>query len=1136
MIPCENLFLEVQALREDTVWFVLDKDTLNGPAVLAPAEWEESKEFEWVKINRAYHNLGGAGADGGSQFPWSDAWPGDKYAKFNDDSSITLYYRPQESQGNECRYTVNEFYCEGLDANTGAQLSYELTLQRSGLGKDEEGIPEWEVQKDDVGDNYFTWVRAVEGQETLGGQPVKEITEDGKFPWNYGNSLDLDTPEGTWPDQFMSLVPGWDVDGTTATPRSLLKDFPELEQEDDDIYYNRNHPEYLGALPVYFEPEPLFIDGEYKRWEDLHNNGFPLVLRSTEFWTETYMFLPKDMVIPPSFDQPAYQPTLFPQRANDTPNILSGRDTQFTLSTIAFRGEIPEYQNLNISMICDNDENPIVEVKDLNYEELTDRFNYTWKGFVPHNTNALQVVVDWEFGSSSGQLVEELLVIHYAQGLGQYPEGVHPNFNEHVLSLDPDIWFGDQLETREQRFVTNFGSEDTGSGDGSSLWQWIPNAETANSDGAGGFYGVIRDSDQGTMDLLLRNTQTYQPVIEHPWLGSWWGGDCWRDGPIGPQPPAGSGTTLYFHYKGPVHNVGPFPWFTDATLTRYWRGDPENGQFEGRSEWNESKDIYSRMRRLGTEFKEELDYSNQADMDVDGYHTVIMTVDQSYQTNFCDTTKTVWLYNYDWTNDSYFIAVPDIPQSLMFLEDIWTSHNTELLAFGAWRREMSRVEIESETQLLKRDLPPAPDELPKTLEEIEAWFESIRPTTFEVGESPSGAYTFVLNLSPLDGEVDLLEGVGAPEKGYEWIDVLTDASQINIDRGFDIDQGVLGVPFVGTLVATIQDTNLNIADTKEIKIASKVRLRAGNTTVWTGILNTLEYDWNPGKSPVLFLESWDGVALLNAALMRPRDYEKYDARIKAAAAALGLPVRVYPAVDGDYRDLTPVDDDLTGLQQVIRALDSEGSAAWVDKDGMLNATTREWYKNAVEATAAPLVLGNTTDFTDNPSVMGGYANAYCLSDFTYENSTRKVINGLVLANETQEEESGLDDLGNPIIVKNGVRTNWDFRDENSERIYGSASIRLNTNLPEDTGALSEYADYIFNTFGLPRERIRNVEFPVDRFEDLTIPDEIGLDIGEGVDILIQAPDGRVVMDKIHVISQVRHRITPTEWLMQLELI
>ncbi len=1163
MIPCENLFLEVQALRDDTIWFILDEDSLNGPAVLAPNDWEESKYFKWFKVNRSYHNL----PETDNQFPYTYASAADKYAQFNDDSSITLYYRPQESVGNTCRDGVDNFVCTGLDnGGTGDQLQYSLTLKRKGLGKDEEGIPEWETQKGEGLYQIFGWEQDFAGTT----YPNGIAAGDDQFP-KYALGRDPDNPtndpanpnadaniivDETWPDQFNSFVPGWDIRYkadeddpsiiySLGTPRSLLKDMPELEEEDNNINFNRNHPEYMGDYPVYWEPPLLFVDGEYKRWEDLHNNGFPLVVRTTQYWTETYMFLPEDTIVPEVFAQPAYQPQLSPLQTNDQPILQSGPNNVFTLSTTTYApyGEIPEYQNVNITMICDNPENPEVEVRELVYEESVNNFNYRWQATIPTNTNAMQLVVDWEFGESSGRIIEDYLVIWEAGDPGQTPEAVLPGFDNYVRSTNPEIWFGNQLEDRTQRVLDNYGDGDTG-----GIWEFLPNFATTVM--SGGYLNT-----PGDVDWLARYKPGSPAITEHPWLGSYYDDvdDCLKNGPLGPQPPAGSGSTLYFHFKGPRVNVGPLQWYTDENLTDYINGEPLDHSFLGYYEFdhahtneetvNENGEPLNQMatcravqRRLGPDFRNVNEFSDVQYVARMGYHTLVISVDQSFQvSNVCDPDASVNIFWYDWSGDTEFREFMKMPQSFLYLEDVWTSEDTELLAFGSWQREMTIEEVTD--VLLKRTLPADPTQQPKTPEEIEAWFESVRPTAFQLGDSPSGQYTLVLNLSPLDGEVDLLEGVGAPEKGFEWVDVLTDTSQINIDRGFDIDQGVLGVPFVGTMVATIQDTNLDIAATKEIKIASTVRLRAGNTIVYTGILNALEYDWNPGKSPVLFLESWDGVALLNSALMRERTYEKYDERIKAAAAALGLPVRVYQMPDGgEYRDLTPVDDALTGLQQVTRALDSEGSAAWVDRNGMLNATTREWYKNAIGATAAPLVLGNTMDFTENPHVMGGYANAYCLSDFTYENSTRKVINGLTLANETEEEDTGLDENGSPVVTKNGVRTNYDFRDENSERIYGTASIRLNTNLPDDTGALSEYADYIFNTFGLPRERIRNVEFPVDRFEDLTIPDEISLDIGENVDIFIQAPDGRVVMDKIHVISQVRHRITPTEWLMQLELI
>jgi len=1174
MIPCENLHLEVQSVADETLWFQLDKDYLNGQsatqaygnrAVIAPNDWEESREYKWFLVNRAWHHHKAIDWQNYDLFPYSKVGANDKYCQLNDDSSFTLYFRPRESHGNTCVPFFEDpdrpDPCDGLDPNTGEQTQYSIVFRRKGLDKEEEGIPEWEAQA-----KSRTGLFPI-----IGWTPDNKIDDgDGvNLPWGEGTvaNEDFDEPCDTcdflyptppdWnPTQYDgdSFAPGWsNTPDEYTTPRDLVLDIPGIEEEDWRIANDPNYEGYQGHWPVYFNSEGLRMDqdGYLRNWYDLHNNGNPLYIRSTEYWTETYIWLPVGTVVPEVFDDPAYQPVLKPEPADGSGNFFEfpSGNMNFRLTTYTYAPfeQPPENRNITITMICDNPDRPNIEPENFTYRFVpadpnTDQrsyFQYEWNGYIPDGTNAMQVQVDWEFGSSSGREVNQYRIEYVPVNSATNPEAILSDFDDYVRSLDPEIWFGNQLEDRTFRVIENYGDGDVG-----STWEFLPNFRTTIM--GGGYLDPGLGS--GDIDWLARY-KTDAPE-EHPWIGSYYDevDGCLKDGPGN----SGEGSTFYIHWRGNTAQLGPLPWYMDETESEYVRGNPPDyswlGKFKIPGSYDANGDPTTSLTKLRSDLKrvtggisensEVIDYepSNSQRLAGKDYHTLIITQSKFAPQDGCNPFSSMNIYLYDWRSDILINGGSQNPQSVLFLEEIFTSDSAELLGFGSWRRAMSPTEILN-GNLLKRDLPPDPNQVPKTLEEIQEWWDSVNPGPFFLRqESPSGMYTLVLNLSPLDGEVDLLEGVGAPPKGNEWVDIITDASQINIDRGFDIDQGVLGVPFAGTLVATIQDTNLNIAEAQKINVASPVRLRAGGTIIWSGILNALEYDWNPGKSPVLYLESYDGVALLNAALMRPRDYETYDARIKAAAAALGLPVRVYPAVDGDYRDLTPIDDDLTALQQVIRALDSEGAAAWVDREGTLNATTREWYKNAVEATSAPLVLGNTTDFTDNPSVMGGYANAYCLSDFTYENSTRKVINGLVLANETQEEESGLDELGNPILVKNGVRTNWDFRDENSERIYGSASIRLNTNLPEDTGALSEYADYIFGTFGLPRERIRNVEFPVDRFEDLTIPDEIGLDIGEGVDIYIQAPDGRVVMDKIHVISQVRHRITPTEWLMQLELI
>ena len=56
-------------------------------------------------------------------------------------------------------------------------------------------------------------------------------------------------------------------------------------------------------------------------------------------------------------------------------------------------------------------------------------------------------------------------------------------------------------------------------------------------------------------------------------------------------------------------------------------------------------------------------------------------------------------------------------------------------------------------------------------------------------------------------------------------DLITDTTDISIDRGFDVRQGVVGTPIAGVLEANIVDPSLDGIETQKVAVGQRVRLR-----------------------------------------------------------------------------------------------------------------------------------------------------------------------------------------------------------------------------------------------------------------------------------------------------------------------
>ena len=65
-----------------------------------------------------------------------------------------------------------------------------------------------------------------------------------------------------------------------------------------------------------------------------------------------------------------------------------------------------------------------------------------------------------------------------------------------------------------------------------------------------------------------------------------------------------------------------------------------------------------------------------------------------------------------------------------------------------------------------------------------------------------------------------------------------------------------------------------------------------------------------------------------------------------------------------------------------------------------------------------------------------------------------------------------------------------------------------------------------------------IEFPADKFGTLDFPESILMDVGDQVRVLLKDPanNQNIMTDSVQRVAKIRHQITPTEWLVQAELL
>jgi hypothetical protein len=399
----------------------------------------------------------------------------------------------------------------------------------------------------------------------------------------------------------------------------------------------------------------------------------------------------------------------------------------------------------------------------------------------------------------------------------------------------------------------------------------------------------------------------------------------------------------------------------------------------------------------------------------------------------------------------------------------------------------------------------------------------------------SGLNTFVLNVSCLDGEVDLLEGWGAARPDYKWVDVITDTTDITISRGFDMKQGIVGTPIAGVMEANVLDPYLDGIQTQMVAVGQRVRLRAGTDIVFSGVCNSVRSDYDAVNTPTLRIEAVDALGLLNAQMVPERPREGYNTRLQTAASKVELPI-----IQQDSTTvLEPTEDPMSALDLLVETQDSEGSVVWLDRYGIMYSTNRYWLDNLDMPVLRGSRFGDAPrfTFTNNPKdEVGIYSTEQvCLSAYRQVADTSQVINGITFYNYVEEETEGTDENGDPITEKTIVRDTFVYESGTSRRLYGDAGVRLTTYLPPDE--LPAFADYIFENYDTPKTKVETIQFPLDKWTSLEVPETVTIDIGDPMIVRIDDPNTQhTLQTAIQRVAQIRHQITPTEWLCELDLL
>jgi hypothetical protein len=234
---------------------------------------------------------------------------------------------------------------------------------------------------------------------------------------------------------------------------------------------------------------------------------------------------------------------------------------------------------------------------------------------------------------------------------------------------------------------------------------------------------------------------------------------------------------------------------------------------------------------------------------------------------------------------------------------------------------------------------------------------------------------------------------------------------------------------------------------------------------------------------------------------------------------------------------------MSALELLVETQDSEGSVVWLDRYGTLYSTNRYWldltdfptFRNSRFGEAPRFTFTNNPNNPDYEVGIGALTQDVCMSAYKQVSDTSQVINGITFYNFVEEEDEGTDENGDPIIEKVIVRDTYTFESGTSRRLYGDAGVKLTTYLnPTD---LVGYADYIFANYDTPKTKVETIQFPLDKWKSLEVPEMVSIDIGDPVNVRVDDPNtSHTLNNATQRVAQIRHSITPTEWLCELDLL
>lgn len=376
---------------------------------------------------------------------------------------------------------------------------------------------------------------------------------------------------------------------------------------------------------------------------------------------------------------------------------------------------------------------------------------------------------------------------------------------------------------------------------------------------------------------------------------------------------------------------------------------------------------------------------------------------------------------------------------------------------------------------------------------------------------------FLLGVSELGTDRLAFGGVGGVDETYQWIELFCDSSEINIQRGFNMNSNIFGQAEASEMVAVVHNPTIDPFSNERISPNLPVRLSVLVDEEWevlfVGWLRKALTKYPRSGPPSVTLTAYDDIQRLANIQAQATTSQSFSARLDALATVAAVDI----TTTGSTVTLAEINTYRSIWDIMNIAANSEGGFVYSNRQGSFEARGRSASAPSITIDFSDYHGAFTDDFTDEFQTANPLHACYTDIEISYD--TSNVINSMNVTNI-----SDVDSEGEDIEENVGVWT-----ETSSINSYGESNLSVLTNLT-DLSDVEDLKDYVFDTYANPARRVESLTFtPHYLWQTL-------VDVGDYVHVSYHKTDSyETLVDDDFMVTNVSHSISPGEWEIKLEL-